>query len=139
MEVTKSAFDIGIAEVKVGARVGDIGAAIQEHAQKNGYSVVKEFVGHGIGKNFHEDPQIPHYGKRGSGVRLEAGMVFTIEPMVNVGHWRTKTVEDGWTALTLDGKLSAQFEHTLAIRSNGQVEIYAAISNIARRSRANES
>ena len=105
MEVTKECLDIGIAEVKVGARVGDIGAAIQEHAQKNGYSVVKEFVGHSIGKNFHEDPQIPHYGKRGSGVRLEAGMVFTIEPMVNVGHWRTKIKKDGWTALTLDGKL----------------------------------
>lgn len=123
VEVTKECLDLGIAAVRAGGRTGDIGAAIQKHAESNGYSVVREFVGHGIGKQFHEDPQISHYGKPGTGVRLEPGMVFTIEPMINEGHWKTKIKKDGWTAVTIDGSLSAQFEHTLAIRSDGQVEI----------------
>lgn len=123
VEVTRECLELGIEVVKPGARVGDIGHAIQTHAEKNGYSVVREFVGHGIGKKFHEDPQITHYGKRGTGARLEEGMTFTIEPMLNIGDWRTKIKKDGWTAITLDGSLSAQFEHTLAIRSNGEVEI----------------
>lgn len=113
----------GIETVKAGGRVGDIGAAIEAHAKTYGFSVVKEFVGHGIGKQFHEDPQIPHFGEAGKGVRLEPGMVFTIEPMINEGHWRAKMLKDGWTAVTIDGKRSAQFEHTLAIRSDGTVEI----------------
>ncbi len=123
IQVTKECLDLGIAAVKPGARVGDIGAAIQEHAEKHKFSVVREFVGHGIGRTFHEDPQIPHYGKAGKGERLVPGMVFTIEPMINVGHWKTKLKKDGWTAVTIDGSLSAQFEHTLAIRSDGRVEI----------------
>ncbi len=123
VKVTKECLDRGIAAVRAGGRVGDIGAAIQEHAEAHKYSVVREFVGHGIGKTFHEDPQITHYGNRGTGVRLEPGMVFTIEPMINEGHWKTKIRKDGWTAVTVDGLLSAQFEHTIAIRSDGTVEI----------------
>ncbi len=113
----------GIGAVADGARVGDIGAAIQAHAEAAGFSVVREFVGHGIGRTFHEDPQILHYGQKGKGTRLTKGMVFTIEPMINEGHWKTKVLSDGWTAVTIDGGLSAQWEHTLAIRSNGRVEI----------------
>lgn len=123
VRVTKECLDRGIAAVRAGGRIGDIGAAIQEHAEAHNYSVVREFVGHGIGKTFHEDPQILHYGNRGTGVRLEPGMVFTIEPMINEGHWKTKVRKDGWTAVTVDGLLSAQFEHTIAIRSDGTVEV----------------
>jgi methionyl aminopeptidase len=112
-----------IAVVRDGARVGDIGAVIQQHAEAQGFSVVKEFVGHGIGKSFHEDPQIAHYGQAGKGTRLTAGMVFTIEPMINEGHWKTKVLRDGWTAVTIDGGLSAQWEHTIAIKSTGEVVI----------------
>ena len=123
VKVTKECLELGINCVRPGARIGDIGAAIQGHAEKHGYSVVRDFVGHGIGKQFHEEPQIMHYGQKGTGSRLESGMVFTIEPMINEGHWRTKVKKDGWTAVTVDGILSAQFEHTLAIRSDGSVEI----------------
>lgn len=122
-EVTRECLYSAIDIVRPGVRVGDIGAVIQERAEKHGYSVVKEFVGHGIGKNFHEDPQILHYGQKGSGVRLEEGMTFTIEPMINEGHWKTKLRRDGWTAVTVDGKLSAQYEHTIAIKSDGSVSI----------------
>lgn len=123
VKVTEECLYRGIAEVKEGARTGDIGHAIQSYAEALGYSVVRDFVGHGIGKVFHEDPQIYHFGEKGKGQRLERGMVFTIEPMINEGTWRTKVLKDGWTALTLDGSLSAQFEHTLAIRSDWSVEI----------------
>ncbi len=116
-------LDLGIAVVRDGVRVGDIGAEIQKYAEGLGYQVVRDFVGHGIGKVFHEDPQIPHYGKSGRGVRLGRGMVFTIEPMINEGDWRCEVLDDDWTAVTVDGKLSAQFEHTLAIRSDGSVDI----------------
>lgn len=121
--VTKECMERGINAVRAGGRIGDIGAAIEEHARAHNYQVVREFVGHGIGRTFHEDPQIVHYGQRGTGPRLEAGMVFTIEPMINEGHWKTKIKKDGWTAVTVDGGLSAQFEHTIAIRSDGTVEI----------------
>jgi len=127
VKVTKECLDMGIAAVRPGARVGDIGAAIQKHAHANGFSVVRDFVGHGIGKNFHEDPQIFHYGEAGKGLRLEPGMVFTIEPMINEGDFRTKVKKDGWTAVTVDGSLSAQFEHTLAIRSDGRVEVLTVL------------
>lgn len=123
VKVTKECLDLGIDVVKVGGRVGDVGAVISQHAEKYKYAVVREFVGHGIGRNFHEDPQIPHYGKAGTGTRFEPGMVFTIEPMLNEGHWKTKIKKDGWTAVTIDGSLSAQFEHTIAIRQNGNVEV----------------
>ncbi len=123
VRITKECLDLGIAAITVGGRVGDIGHAIQTHAERHGYSVVRDFVGHGIGKIFHEEPQIQHYGTKGKGVRLVKGMVFTIEPMINVGGWKTKVLEDGWTAVTADGSLSAQFEHTIAIRNSGEVEI----------------
>jgi methionyl aminopeptidase len=123
VDVTRECLNLGIAAVKPGGRVGDIGSAIQKHADSFGYGVVRDFVGHGIGRGFHEEPQIPHYGSPGKGQRLEAGMVFTIEPMINAGDWRTKVLKDGWTAITLDNSLSAQFEHTVAIKGNGTVEI----------------
>jgi methionyl aminopeptidase len=123
VECAKDSLDIAISVVQDGCRIGDIGAAIQEFAEGKGFSVVKEFVGHGIGKVFHEEPQIPHYGVSGRGPRLTKGMTFTIEPMINEGTWKTKVLKDGWTAITQDGKLSAQFEHTMAIRSDGTVDI----------------
>lgn len=109
----------GIRQVQPGARLGDIGHAIQRHARKNGYCVVREYCGHGIGRQMHEDPQILNYGKRGTGLMLREGMVFTIEPMVNQGTRKVSTLSDGWTVVTDDGKLSAQFEHTVAVTKSG--------------------
>ena len=131
VQISLECLHIGIKAVKPGNRIGDIGQAIQSHAEKHGYSVVREFVGHGIGREFHEEPQVPHFGKAGEGPRLEKGMTFTIEPMINQGHWKTKIKKDGWTAITLDGSLSAQFEHTIAIRDNGTVEILTADEDCA--------
>ncbi len=122
VEVTAECRRRGIAEVKPGARIGDIGAAIQEYAEAQGFSVVRDFVGHGIGNVFHTAPEIPHYGAHGKGKRLRAGMVFTIEPMINEGTWEVEVMGDKWTALTRDRKLSAQFEHTIAVTEDG-VEI----------------
>ena len=122
VDVTLECLKRGIAEVKPGARIGDIGAAIQEYAEAQGFSVVRNFTGHGVHRIFHTAPEIPHYGKRGTGKRLRAGMVFTIEPMINEGTWEVEVLDDGWTALTLDRKLSAQFEHTVAVTNSG-VEI----------------
>ncbi len=119
VEVTEECRRLGIAEVKPGARIGDIGAAIQEYAEAQGFSVVQDFVGHGISNIFHTAPDIPHYGTRGKGKRLRAGMVFTIEPMINEGTWEVEVLSDGWTALTRDRKLSAQCEHTLAVTEDG--------------------
>ena len=119
-EVARKALELGIAEVREGARFGDIGAAIQEYAEAQGCSVVRDFVGHGIGRKFHEAPQVKHYGKRGTGERMKAGMTFTIEPMVNLGRFEVKVdTKDKWTARTIDGKLSAQFEHTLVVTKDG--------------------
>ena len=122
VEVTEECLRRGIAAVKPGARIGDIGAEIQEYAEAHGFSVVRDFVGHGISRIFHTAPQIPHYGKRGKGKRLRSGMVFTIEPMINEGTWEAVVLDDGWTAITKDSKLSAQFEHTIAVTQDG-VEI----------------
>jgi methionyl aminopeptidase len=122
VEVTQECLKKGIAEVKPGARIGDIGAAIQEYAEAQGFSVVRNFTGHGVHRIFHTAPEIAHFGKRGTGKRLRAGMVFTIEPMINEGTWEVEVLEDGWTAVTLDRKLSAQFEHTVAVTNSG-VEI----------------
>ncbi len=119
VEVTKECLRRGIMEVKPEARIGDIGAAIQEYAEAEGFSVVREFVGHGISNIFHTAPQVPHYGTRGKGKKLRAGMVFTIEPMINEGTWESEVQSDKWTALTRDRKLSAQFEHTIAVTDNG--------------------
>lgn len=109
----------GIKAVKPGATLGDIGHAIQSHVEGNGYSVVREYCGHGVGKAMHEDPQVLHYGKPGEGAVLKEGMVFTIEPMVNQGDSRIKTKKDGWTVVTRDKKLSAQWEHTIAVTADG--------------------
>ena len=119
MEVTRHSLELGIAEVRDGARLGDIGAAIQAYVESHDFSVVRNFVGHGIGREFHEEPQVPHYGRRGTGIRLKEGMVFTIEPMINQGTWEVRILNDGWTAITKDGKLSAQFEHTLVVTKDG--------------------
>jgi len=118
-EISRRSLDLGIAEVKEGARLGDIGAAIQDYAEANGCSVVRAFVGHGIGKKFHDEPKVSHVGKRGTGLRLRAGMIFTIEPMINLGHWDVEILDDDWTAVTKDGSLSAQFEHTVLVTRDG--------------------
>lgn len=117
MSVTKECLYRGIAQAKEGNRIGDISYAIQTYAESLGYSVVRQFVGHGIGQKIHELPQVPHFGTPGQGPRLRAGMVITIEPMINIGEYHVKVEEDGWTAKTVDGSLSAQYEHTVAITS----------------------
>jgi methionyl aminopeptidase len=120
VEVARQALDIGIAEVRDGARLGDIGGAIQEFVEGEGCSVVRDFVGHGIGRKFHDAPQVRHYGKRGTGERLRTGMTFTIEPMVNLGGWEVQVdPDDKWTVRTVDGSLSAQFEHTVLVTREG--------------------
>jgi methionyl aminopeptidase len=118
-EITYQAMWVGINKVKSGATLGDIGYAIQTFAEKNGYSVVREFCGHGIGKKFHENPQVLHYGRPHTGVKLEAGMIFTIEPMINAGKREIKHMPDGWTVVTKDRSLSAQWEHTVLVTSTG--------------------
>lgn len=119
MEVTKNALYKGIEQAQVGNRIGDIGHAIQTYVEGEGFSVVREFVGHGIGPTMHEAPSVPHYGEAGKGLRLKEGMVITIEPMVNTGTWKSKMDDNGWTARTKDGGLSCQYEHTLAITKEG--------------------
>ncbi|MHB1562726.1 MAG: type I methionyl aminopeptidase [Leptospirillum sp.] len=119
--VTQESLFRGIAEAKPGNRIGDIGNAVQSYAESFGFSVVRNFVGHGIGKKLHEDPQIPNYGARGKGIKLEVGMVLAIEPMINAGHYDTTVLEDGWTAVTRDHSLSAHYEHTIAITKGGPV------------------
>ena len=119
VKVTQECLYKAIEVVKPGAYLGDIGAIIQEHAQKNHYSVVEDYCGHGIGQVYHEDPQVLHYGKKGTGLRLEEGLTFTIEPMINQGTKYTKVLSDGWTVETEDGRNSAQWEHTLAVTSSG--------------------
>jgi methionyl aminopeptidase len=121
LKITEEALYRGIAEVKAGNRIGDISSAIQGHVEAAGYSVVRDLVGHGIGKSLHEDPQVPNYGSGGRGIELKPGMVFAIEPMVNEGTYRVEILRDGWTVVTADGKLSAHFEHSVAITENGPV------------------
>ena len=118
-EVTWECLWKGIAQVRPGARLGDIGHAIQVHAEGHGYSVVREFCGHGIGRRFHEEPQVLHYGKPGQGVALEAGMIFTVEPMINAGRRDIRALGDGWTIVTADHSLSAQWEHTVLVTPAG--------------------
>ncbi len=119
MRVTRESLERGIAAVKAGARVGDIGAAVQTHAEGAGYGVVRDFVGHGIGRALHEEPPIPNFGKPGTGPRLKSGMTIAIEPMVNAGGIEVETLSDGWTAVTKDRKLSAHFEHTVLVTEEG--------------------
>ncbi|MGI3131483.1 type I methionyl aminopeptidase [Halopseudomonas pachastrellae] len=118
-QVTQECLYKGISVVRPGARLGDIGAIIQEHAHANRYSVVREYCGHGIGKVFHEDPQVLHYGRAGTGMELQEGMTFTIEPMINQGRPETRLLGDNWTAITKDRKLSAQWEHTILVTADG--------------------
>ena len=119
VETTRECMLTGIRMVKPGVRLGDIGHAIQKHAEAERFSVVREYCGHGIGQVFHEEPQVLHYGKPGTGLELQEGMVFTIEPMINAGKAQNKVLPDGWTVVTKDRKLSAQWEHTLAVTADG--------------------
>ncbi|MDO9607486.1 MAG: type I methionyl aminopeptidase [Brevundimonas sp.] len=119
VRTTYEAMWKGIQAVRPGAKLGDIGFAIERHAKKAGYSVVREYCGHGIGREMHEDPQVLHFGRAGTGVTLREGMVFTIEPMLNQGRRTVRTEDDGWTVVTADGMLSAQFEHTVAVTGDG--------------------
>ena len=122
IETTRLSLDEGIRAAREGARVGDIGAAIQSFVEARGYSVVREYVGHGVGRFLHEEPQIPNYGPPGRGPLLHKGMTIAIEPMVNIGAWKTRLLEDQWTVVTSDGSLSAHFEHTIAI-AEGEPEV----------------
>jgi len=122
IEVTRQSFFEGIKYAVEGNRIGDISAAVQAYVEKNGFSVVRDFVGHGVGKDLHENPDVPNYGKPGRGPKLQVGMTIAVEPMVNVGTWRVKTLSNDWTVVTIDGKRSAHYENTIAITDNG-VEI----------------
>jgi methionyl aminopeptidase len=119
IEVTQECLAIGIAEMKPGNHVGDIGAAVQVHAERHGYGVVRELVGHGVGRAMHEEPQVPNYGERGTGMELRAGLVLAIEPMITQGGPKIRILPDRWTVVTADGKLAAHFEHTIAVTENG--------------------
>ena len=121
LTVTEESLYRGIEQVRIGNSVGDVGAAVQEHVEANGFSVVREFVGHGIGTRLHEDPQVPNFGARGHGARLREGMVLAIEPMVNYGKPETRVLGDKWTAVTVDGSFSAHFEHCVAVTKDGPV------------------
>ncbi|SFF50209.1 methionyl aminopeptidase [Paenibacillus algorifonticola] len=119
LAVTEKSLYLGIEQALIGKRIGDVSHAIQTYAEAEGFSVVRDFIGHGIGKDMHEDPQVPHYGPPDKGPRIKEGMVFTIEPMLNAGTYFSKLDSDGWTARTRDGRLSAQYEHTIAITKDG--------------------
>lgn len=129
LRVTQECLTIGIEQAVVGNRTGDIGYAVQEHAQKNGFGVVRELVGHGVGVALHEKPDVPNYGKRGTGAKLEEGMVIAIEPMINAGMASVKFWSDGWTVTTKDNKYSAHFEHTVAVKS-GKADVLSTFSYI---------
>jgi len=118
-QVARESMFVGINMVRPGITLGDIGAAIQQHAERHGYSVVREYCGHGIGRGFHEEPQVLHYGTPGTGLRLQPGMTFTIEPMINAGKRHVKLLPDGWTVVTKDHSLSAQWEHTILVTETG--------------------
>jgi methionyl aminopeptidase len=119
IDVTKKSLDLGIQQALSGSRIGDISFAIQDYVESFSFSVVRNYVGHGIGRKLHEDPAVPNYGQKGKGLKLEPGMVIAIEPMVNAGSYETSVLSDGWTAVTKDGSLSAHFEHTIAITRTG--------------------
>jgi len=119
VDVTEEALQVGIRQVRAGAHISDIGNAIQTFVEERGYSVVRALVGHGVGERLHEEPPVPNFGRKGTGVVLKPGMVLAIEPMVNAGTWEVRTKSDGWTVVTADGKLSAHFEHTVAVLPDG--------------------
>lgn len=125
LDVTRGALSRAIEKVRIGNTVGDIGAAVQHHVESNGFSVVREFVGHGIGTRMHEEPQVPNYGNAGAGIRLREGMVLAIEPMVAVGKPQVRVLDDQWTAVTEDGSYSAHFEHCVAVTRNGPLVLTA--------------
>jgi methionyl aminopeptidase len=131
LTVTQEALEHGITQVRVGNRISDIGHAIQLHVESQGFSVVREFVGHGIGAALHEEPQIANYGEPGRGPRMAEGMVLAIEPMVNMGRPAVKVLADGWTAVTRDGSLSAHFEHTVAVTRQGPMILTVRTSPVA--------
>ncbi|MEX0743660.1 MAG: type I methionyl aminopeptidase [Actinomycetota bacterium] len=120
VRVTEEALEAGISQIGPGARLSDVGAAVQQVAEGAGFSVVREYVGHGIGRNLHEDPQIPNYGEPGRGPLIKPGLVVAVEPMVNIGGWETRVLADDWTVVTEDGSLSAHFEHTIAVTEDGR-------------------
>ncbi len=126
IETTEGSLKAGIAAARHGVRLGDVGATIQQYAESRGYSVVREYTGHGIGREMHEDPLVPNFGEAGTGLVLQKGMTIAIEPMINVGDWRTKVAANRWTVSTVDGSLSAHFEHTIAI-TNGTAEVLTAL------------
>jgi len=130
IRVAEECLESAIRQCWPGKYLGDIGWAVQSHAEAHGYSVVREYVGHGIGRKMHEDPQIPNYGKPGTGIKIKSGYVFAIEPMINVGTHRTKTLKDGWTVVTLDGRPSAHVEHTVAITEEGP-EVLTKVAEVA--------
>ena len=119
LDVTRESLDVAIAECRAGRRLSDVSHAVQAHVERNGFGVVRQFVGHGIGRALHEDPQIPNFGDPGRGPQLRPGMVLAIEPMVTMGSWEVKVLDDGWTAVTRDGSLAAHFEHTIAVTDDG--------------------
>ncbi|MCD0488017.1 type I methionyl aminopeptidase [Pedobacter sp. MC2016-14] len=129
VDVTKECLRLGIEKAVVGSRIGDVGYAVQKHAEDNGFGVVKELVGHGVGVKLHEKPEVPNYGRRGSGIKLEEGMVIAIEPMINAGTARIKFWSDGWTVTTVDQKPSAHFEHTVAVR-RGKADVLSTFELI---------
>lgn len=119
LDVTQECLMLGVAQMQCGKHVGDIGAAVAAHAERNGYGVVRELVGHGVGREMHEDPQVPNYGKAGTGMELRPGLVLAVEPMITQGDYRVNVLSDGWTVVTADGKLAAHFEHTIAVTDAG--------------------
>ena len=125
IRVTEASFYKGIEQALPDRRIGDIGAAIEGFVRENGFTVVRDFIGHGVGEKLHEDPEVPNYGIAGRGVRLRSGMTIAVEPMVNAGTWRVKTLSDGWTVKTLDGRLSAHYENTICVSDNGPVILTA--------------
>lgn len=129
LDVTKECLDLGIAECKAGNRIGDIGFAIQQHAEKHGYGVVRDLVGHGLGKTMHEEPQVPNYGRRGRGKKIQDGLTIAIEPMINLGTERVVQLDDNWTIVTADGKPSAHFEHDVAV-VNGKPEVLSTFKYV---------
>jgi len=131
LETTRRALNAGIDAALVGATIGDVGAAIQEVIDREGFGIVHELVGHGVGHAPHEDPQVPNYGRAGTGLTLEAGLVIAIEPMVNLGVREIRTMDDGWTIVTADGSLSAHFEHTVAVTTEGPRILTVSRSRVA--------
>ena len=129
IRVTEECLELAIEQCRAGKHLGDIGWAVQSHAEEHGYSVVRDYVGHGIGRRMHEDPQIPNYGKPGKGPKIKKGYVFAVEPMVNMGSYYTKTLKDGWTVVTVDGLPSAHAEHTIAITEDGPEVLTRVVAN----------